>query len=45
MNNSLDNCLANILNVIKILQNNADKTECQDKSCTKPFLGLNTTVL
>ncbi len=45
MNNSLDNCLANILNVIKILQNNADKTECQDNTCTKPFLGLNTTVL
>ena len=43
MNNSLDNCLANILNVIKILQNNADKTECQDNTCTKPFLGLNTT--
>ncbi len=45
MNNSLGNCLANILNVIKILQNNADKTECQDNSCTKPFLGLNTTLL
>ena len=45
MNNSLDNCLANILNVIKILQNNANKTECQDNTCTKPFLGLNTTVL
>ena len=45
MNNCLDNCLAKILNVIKVLQNNADKTECQDNSCTKPFLGLNTTIL
>jgi len=40
--NNLDNCLAKILNVIKVLQNNSDKTECQDNTCTKPFLGLNT---
>ena len=39
---NLDNCLARILNVIKVLQNNAEKTECQDNTCTKPFLGLNT---
>ena len=45
MNNCLDNCLAKILNVIKVLQNNANKTDCQDNSCTKPFLGLNTTIL
>ena len=42
MNNCLDNCLAKILNVIKVLQNNANKTDCQDNSCTKPFLGFNT---
>ena len=40
--NNIDNCLAKILNVIKVLQNNADKTECQDNTCTRPFLGLNT---
>ncbi len=45
MNNSLNNCLAKLLNVIKVLQNNAEKIECPDNSCTKPFLGLNTTVL
>ncbi len=45
MNNCLDNCLAKILNVIKVLQNNALKTDCQDNTCTKPFLGLNTTIL
>lgn len=41
----LDNCLARILNVINILQNNAEKLECQDNSCTKPFLGPNTNLL
>ena len=40
--NNLDNCLAKILNVIKVLQNNSEKTECQDNTCTRPFLGLNT---
>ncbi len=40
-----NNCLAKILNVINILQNNAEKTECQDNSCTKPFLGPNTNIL
>ena len=40
-----NNCLANILNVINILQNNAEKIECQDNSCTKPFLGPNTNIL
>ena len=37
----LDNCLARVLNVINVLQNNAEKIECQDNSCTKPFLGAN----
>ncbi len=41
----LNNCLARILNVINILQNNAEKIECQDNSCTKPFLGPNTNLL
>ena len=45
MNNDLDNCLAKILNVINILQNNAEKIDCQDNSCTKPFLGLNTNIV
>ena len=39
------NCLAKLLNVIKVIQNNASKTECCDNTCTRPFLGLNTTVL
>ena len=43
--NNLNNCLAKLLNVIKILQNNSLKTECQDNTCTKPYLGLNTTTL
>ena len=36
MNN--ENCLANILKVINILQNNAEKLDC-NYSCTRPFLG------
>ena len=40
-----DNCLARILNVIKVLQENAEKIDCNDNSCTKPFLGINTTIL
>lgn len=40
-----NNCLAKILNVINILQNNAEKIDCQDNSCTKPFLGPNTNIL
>ncbi|MBR3660778.1 MAG: hypothetical protein IKN63_02625 [Bacilli bacterium] len=41
----LDNCLAKILNVIKVLQDNALKIDCIDNSCTKPFLGINTNLL
>ena len=37
----LNNCLARLLNVINVLQNNAEKIECQDNTCTRPFLGLN----
>ena len=40
-----DNCLARILNVIKVLQDNTSRIDCNDNSCTKPFLGLNTTFL
>lgn len=40
MNNE-NNCMANILNVIKVLQNNASKIDCIDNTCTKPFLGIN----
>lgn len=40
-----NNCLARILNVIKVLQDNAERIDCNDNSCTKPFLGLNTTLL
>ena len=36
MNN---NCLANILKVIDVLQNNVDNTNCDNNSCTRPFLG------
>ena len=37
MNN--ENCLANILKAIVVLQNNAEKVDCNDNSCTRPFLG------
>ena len=40
-----NNCLARILSVIKVLQDNAEKIDCGDFSCTKPFLGLNPTIL
>ena len=40
-----DNCLARILNVINILQNNAEKIDCNNTTCTKPFLGMNNTLL
>lgn len=40
-----NNCLARILNVINILQNNAEKIDCQDNTCTKPFLGPDTNIL
>ena len=40
-----NNCLARILNVIKVLQNNAEKLDCNDNSCTKPYLGLNVNTL
>ena len=33
-----ENCLANILKVINILQNNAEKIDC-NYSCTRPILG------
>ena len=39
MNN--ENCLANILKVINVLQNNAEKLDC-NYSCTRPFLGEST---
>ena len=38
--NDFDNCLARILNAIKILQDNAKRIDCNDFSCTKPFLGV-----
>lgn len=34
-----ENCLANILKVINVLQNNAEDTCDNDNSCTRPFLG------
>ena len=43
--NDLDNCLAKILNVIKVLQCNTEKIDCQDNSCTKPFLGITTNII
>ncbi len=45
MNSNLDNCLAKILNAIKILQNNSREFDCNDTSCTKPYLGPNPTYL
>ena len=43
--NNLTNCIAKILNVINVLQNNADKIECRDNACIKPYLGPTTNVL
>ena len=40
-----DNCLARLLNQIKVIQDNALKVDCMDNSCTKPFLGINTNLL
>ena len=37
MNN--ENCLANVLKAILVIQNNAEKIDCNDNSCTRPFLG------
>ena len=37
MNN--ENCLANVLKAIVVLQNNAEKVDCSNNSCTRPFLG------
>lgn len=34
-----ENCLANILKVICVLQNNAENADCNNNSCTRPFLG------
>ncbi len=39
-----ENCLANILKVINVLQNNAENIDCNNNSCTRPFLGNNTTL-
>ena len=36
-----DNCLARLLNAINMIQRNALNINCQDSSCTKPFLGNN----
>ena len=40
MNN--ENCLANVLKAIVVLQNAAEKIDCNDNSCTRPFLGETT---
>ena len=37
MNN--ENCLANVLKAILVIQDNAEKIDCNDNSCTRPFLG------
>ena len=37
-----ENCLANILKVINVLQSNAEKIDCNN-TCTRPFLGEQTT--
>ena len=34
-----ENCLSCILKAIVALQNNASKIDCNDNSCTRPFLG------
>lgn len=39
-----ENCLANILKVINVLQNNAENIDCNNNSCTRPFLGTNNTL-
>ena len=37
-----ENCLASILKVINVIQNKAEKIDC-NYSCTRPFLGETTT--
>ena len=34
-----ENCLANILKAIVVIQNNSKKIDCNDNSCTRPLLG------
>ena len=41
----LDNCLARLLQVIKVIQDNSEKIDCNDNTCTRPFLGLNNPIL
>ena len=43
MNN--ENCLANIIKAIVILQNNCGNIDCNQDSCTRPFLGENNNLL
>lgn len=38
-------CLANILKVINVLQNNAENIDCVNNSCTKPFLGTTPNII
>lgn len=38
--NNKDNCLANILKVITTLQDNIEKLDNINNSCTRPFLGF-----
>ena len=40
-----ENCLSNILKAIVVLQNNSEKLDCNDNSCTRPLLGEITNVL
>lgn len=42
---NFDNCIAKILNVINVLQNNSEKIDCLDNTCTKPYLGISTNIL
>lgn len=38
-------CLANILKVIDVLQNNAEDCDCINNSCTRPFLGATPNII
>lgn len=41
----MNNCLKKIFEVIKLLQDNSNKIECNDNTCIRPFLGPNSEIL
>ena len=40
-----ENCLACVLKTIVVLQNNSERIDCNDNSCTRPFLGESNNII